>query len=95
MKIIQAIQIGDNVTDIMKLPCIINAWKFPRPQNLQDKFPLRGHYPDKGDIVYSFLQGMISDFAMKGDWLCELDNGVWKVLSDKDYRTLTEGNVSK
>ena len=75
MNIVQAIQVGDNVTDIMKLPCIFSAWKYP----------LRGHQPKEGDIIYDFRQGWKSDFAMKGDWLLEHENGVWEIVSNEKY----------
>ena len=86
MNIVQAIQVGDNVTDIMKLPCIFGAWKYPYvPNSSREKYPVRGHQPKEGDIIYDFRQGWKSDFAMKGDWLCEYDNGVWSVISNEEY----------
>ena len=82
----QSIQISDNVTDIMKLPCIFGAWKYPYvPNSSREKYPVRGHQPKEGDIIYDFRQGWRSDFAMKGDWLLEHENGTWEIISNEDH----------
>lgn len=85
MKIVQAIQVGDNVTDIMRLPCIRGAFKYPinDPYN---RFPLRGHLPEKDEVIYCLRQGVVDDFAQKGEWICLDSDGQWFALSDADYR---------
>ena len=70
MKIRQAIQIGDNVTDIMRLPCIKTVWKCTDMQGLEW-------------LEYGTTDG---DIAESGDWLCETDEGKWLCMSDEEYQ---------
>lgn len=84
MRFKQAIRIGDNSTVILSLPCVAGYYKYPISDQ-SGKFPLRGHIPSKGEIIYHFRQGGIDDFAMFGDWLCEDCNGVWHILSNEEY----------
>ena len=85
MNIVQAIQVGDNITDIMRLPRVRGAFKYPisDPYN---RFPLRGHHPEKDEVIYCLQQGMVDDFAQKGEWICQDADGQWFALSDEDYR---------
>lgn len=85
IKFRKAIQVGGNATDILKLPCVTGCYKYPI-YDPSSKFPLRGHIPSKGEIIYHFRQGGIDDFVMIGDWLCEDESGVWTLLSDKEYK---------
>lgn len=89
MRFKQAIQIGDNVTDIMRLPCIRGAFKYPfnEPYN---RFPLRGHHPKKDEIIYCLRLGAVDDFAQKGEWICEDYNGDWHILNNKEYINLIQ-----
>lgn len=87
MKFKQAIKVDRSSTDILYLPCVTGCYKYPFPFC---KFPLRGHIPEKGEIIYHFRQGGIDDWVMKGEWLCEDHNGVWHVLSDEEYKKAKE-----
>jgi hypothetical protein len=71
MKIRQAIQIGDNVTDIMRLPCIKKCVK----RNDRHGMEWLEYWTTDGDIVES------------GDWLCETDEGKWLCMSDEEYKS--------
>lgn len=84
IKFRKAIQVGRNATDILKLPCVTGCYKYPIYDS-SSKFPLRGHIPSKGEIIYHFRQGGIDDFVMIGDWLCEDHKGVWHVLSNDEF----------
>lgn len=72
MKFIRSIQISDNVTDIMRLPCISGCKKLD----------------DKNGFEWLEYQtrGCNSEIAEKGDWLCQDPNGDWHVLSDEEHR---------
>ena len=84
IKFRKAIQVGRNATDILKLPCVTGCYKYPI-YDPSRKYPLRGHIPEKGEIIYHFRQGGIDDWVMVGDLLCEDHNGVWHVLSNEEY----------
>ena len=71
----QMIQIGNNVTSIMKLPCVRGCEKDPT----------------NGALLYKFYPYMMVDpspfyEAEKGDWLCENELGRWDIFSDKVYK---------
>ena len=90
MKFIQATQVGSNVTDIMRLPCVRGTFKYPvnTPYNM---FPLRGHEPKRDDIIYCVSVGKsCNDYALTGDWICQDERGVWMVLSDDEYKKEVE-----
>lgn len=74
MKIIQAIQIGDNVTNIMKLPCIEKCVK----RNNKNGLEWLEYGTTDGDIVEC------------GDWLCETEDGKWMQMSDEEYQKYIE-----
>ncbi len=65
----QKIKIGDNVTDIMKLPCVLMCIKH------NDKL---GH---TWLVYYIYCDNQV-EMAEKNDWLCKDTKGVWHVLSD-------------
>lgn len=65
-----AIQIGNNVTNIMKLPCVFSCHK---TTNGELEYLLYD-WDDKGQYVR----------AHKGDWIVEED-GKHYVLTDKEY----------
>lgn len=69
MKFRRAIQIGDNVTDILKLPCVKGVEKCD----------------DKAGFEWMEYILKSGDHAEKGDWLCEDSNGKWHALSDEEY----------
>ena len=69
MRFKQAIQIGRNVTDIMKLPCVRGVEK------LNDKAGFEW-------LQYTLKHG---DIAEESDWLCEDYDGNWSVYSNDEY----------
>lgn len=79
MKYKQAIQIGDNVTDIMKLPCVLGARK--KTYN-----PAVIYYILFGDVITKRVQWGETVKAYTGDWLCEDYDGRWYLLNDKEYK---------
>lgn len=77
----QAIQVGNNVTDIMKLPCVFSCHK---------ESDGRLCY-----LLYSWDQYGNYVEARKGDWICEEEGGGWTVLTDKDYKKWRQSKKSK
>lgn len=85
MKFKQAIQIGDNVTDIMKLRCVSYVSKNPAIIKGRYYYYL---YPGfmwdyKEDLSHNYI-------ARTGDWLCEDYNGDWHILNNKEYINLIQ-----
>ena len=68
----QAIRIGHNVTDIMRLPCVTACLK---PNDKQ------GH-----EWLEYIINGDEEQRANEGDWLCEDTTGHWHVLTDEDWQ---------
>lgn len=75
----QAIKIGSNVTDMMKLPCVTACHK------LNDKCGLEW-------LEYEISLGDHKEHAEEGDWLCEDCEGHWTVLTDDVYNNLNQNN---
>ena len=72
MKFRHAIRIGDNATDILKLPCVSGCMK------LNDK--------NGFEWLEYIIRDCACDRAEKGDWLCEGYDGQWHCLSDEEYQ---------
>lgn len=74
----QAIQIGDNVTDIMKIRMVMRCQKERKD--------------DGYELVYYVLvpSGSLLP-ARKGDWLVEQGEW-WLVLTDTEYRQFLKNN---
>lgn len=74
----QAIQIGDNVTDIMKIRMVMRCQKERKD--------------DGYELVYYVLvpSGSLLP-ARKGDWLVEQGKW-WIVLTDKEYKQFLKNN---
>ena len=95
MKIKRAIQIGDNATDILKLPCVAGVWK----QVFQAKSE-GGRIESTHIILEYHLYGDISSgsgkvgpiIAINGSWLCEDYDGHWHVMTDIEYKQLKREN---
>lgn len=79
MRYKQAIQIGNNVTDIMRLPCVLGARK--KMYN-----PAVIYYILFGDVITNGVQWSEAVKAYNGDWLCEDYYGRLHLLSDKEYK---------
>jgi len=68
----QQIQIGDNVTDILKLPCVEGVFKVKSYGGVKE--------PHEGELRYCLTQNHCTQIARKGDWLCEGYDGRWTVI---------------
>ncbi len=71
----QCIQIGYNVTNILKLPCVYSCHKEGKDDHLVF---LMYDWDEQGQYVK----------AQIGDWLCEDYNGKWHKLTNKEYGEL-------
>ena len=80
----QAIQIGDNVTDIMKLRCVSYATKNPPGFGI--------HYRLYAGLMWDYREDLTHKrIAFKGDWLCEDYDGLWHILKDEEYKQMQKG----
>ena len=68
----QAIQIGSNITDIFRLPCV---WAVRKDVFGAVFYDLYGFVMHDGN----------SAIAREGNWLCEDDEGKWHLLSNEEY----------
>ena len=80
MRYKQAIQIGDNVTDIMKLPCVIDVNKA-----YDDNGVLFYKYRLFGDTITNRIKWGETVIAHVGDWLIEDEEGRWHVMTDEEW----------
>ncbi len=86
MKFKQTIQIGRNVTYIMKLPCVSFVSKDPQPPK---GFEIPYYYHLYPGLMWDYKEDLSHrHVAVKGDWLCEDSNGKWHALSDEEYREM-------
>lgn len=67
----QCIQIGSNVSDIMRLPCVFSCHK----DGNDNLVYLLYDWDDQGRYVE----------CRRGDWLCEGTDDKWYKLTDKEY----------
>lgn len=83
MRFKQAVQIGDNVTDIINLRCINYVAKQPCFEFLGYKYHLYAGlmWDYKEDLSHRHI-------AFKGDWLCEDHDGLWHILKDEEYQQI-------
>lgn len=77
----QAIQIDNNITFIMSLPCVIGCMK----QSAVGE-PLNVNYLLTGDTICKHLPWGAICKARKGEWLCEDEQGFWHLLTDEEHR---------
>lgn len=75
MSIKKAIQIGDNVTDVIRLPCVVACIKKDDQQGFEW-------------LEYRVKCGVSgrAQYAEKGDWLVEDTNGYWHIMTDDEYK---------
>lgn len=75
------IQVSGNVTDIIWLPCIYNAWRHKNDDgSVEIRYGLNfeiGHVPE-------CPINRLHVVARVGDWLCDTADG-WMVLSNEEY----------
>lgn len=74
----QTVQIGKNVTDIMRIPCVVGCYK------MQDR---------PNEVIYHMLSDVRSDGPLPirgrvGDWLCQDSNGRWMLLTNEEYNNM-------
>lgn len=74
----QAIQIGDNMTDIFRLPCIDAIQKIDNGNS----FAAVLRYVFDGN-------GGLRRFAFQGEWLCLDSEDQWHILTNQEYNNLT------
>lgn len=72
----QAIQIGNNVTEIMKLPCVLSCTK-----EIWGIYDIRLRY----ELTFAYRC-----YAYAGDWLCEDAEGTWHLLKNEEYEANKE-----
>ena len=77
----QAIQIDNNITFIMSLPCVIGCMK----QSAVGE-PLDVYYLLTGD---TYIPWGATCRARKGEWLCEDEQGFWHLMTDGEHRLET------
>lgn len=63
----QAIRIGDNITDVMRLPCVLACFKQSR---------------EKCNFLYEIETSDFPHYAARGEWLCEDRNWEWHIVKD-------------
>lgn len=77
MEFKQCIQIGRSIGDIFRLPCVAAIRK--------DIF---------GTAFYELYGFIMEDgrnvVAREGNWLCELRNGKWKLMTNEEYKLFRE-----
>lgn len=79
MNVKRAIQVGRNLSDIFNLPCVYQIVKSEDTGGIEVWIYLRYlRHEEEKRREYSFI-------AHIGDWLCEDDDGLWRVLSDDEY----------
>ena len=80
----QAVQIGDNVTDIMKLRCISYVSKNPQPPK---GFEITYYYYLYPGLMWDYREDLKHrHVAYKGDWLCEDEDGWWHIIGNEEYQ---------
>lgn len=90
VKFKQAVQIGDNVTDIMKLRCISYVSKNPQPPK---GYEITYYYYLYPGLMWDYREDLShKHVALKGDWLCEDYDGRWHILKDYEYQQIVKSN---
>lgn len=67
----KAIQVGRNVTDILKLSCVMGCHKDDNDELVY--------------ILFDWDESGNYKEARMGDWLCEDHKSVWRVLSNEEF----------
>lgn len=71
-KFVQAIQVGGNVTGIMRLPCVTACLKLNNKNGLE--------------WLEYVINGDDNQRVEQGDWICQDQDGRWHGMSDEEYR---------
>lgn len=90
-KIIQATQIDErHVSDIYRLPCVYQiAKKYPIGVE-SSKQQLTSVYRNLVFINTGRSDELETDIAVDTDWLCQLQDGTWEVLTDEQYKAIVK-----
>ncbi len=76
-KFIKAVQIGGNVTDIMKLPCVLSCMK------VNDRNGLEW-------LIYRVKCNRHVELAEETDYICQDQQGRWHVFDKEMYKELKD-----
>lgn len=83
----KAVQIGNSINDIISLPCVYGVCKAMSCREARMTLVYQLEY---FHMVRPPFAGVRTK-AEQGDWLCELDNDMWMVLIDEEYKEYKEG----
>ena len=77
VKFKQAIKVGDNITDIMKVSCVCSCIKYVFSDN-KVKYAF---------TVFPLMMVLGSKYkiAQTGDWLCQDEDNLWHILTEEEY----------
>lgn len=81
----QLIQVGNNITDIFNLPCVIMIQKHHNNE---------AWYIADFQKMYRCMKTK-TIVALKGDWFCERQDGLWEILTNKEYEQLIKEQKGK
>lgn len=76
----QAIQVDNNITDIMRLPCVYGCYKIAR----------LGREPMLAYLLNPECDVIGQGPATMGNWLCEDYEGRWHLMTDYSYQRTKE-----
>ena len=86
-KIIQATQIDERcLSDIYRLPCVYQIAKEYPIGVESSKQQLTSVYRNLVFINTGRNDEVQTDMAVDTDWLCQLQDGTWEVLTDEQYK---------
>lgn len=88
-KIIQATQIDERcLSDIYRLPCVYQiAKQYPIGIDTCEK-ELASPY--RNIVLVNTGAHEVTDIAVDTDWLCQLQDGTWEVLTDEQYKAIVK-----
>ena len=82
----QAIQISDDVTNIIALQCVRQVNNYETIPNEYACHKDAERYTETY-LIYTLTNGQT---ARRGDWLVQHDRGSWNVYTDDEYKKATE-----
>ena len=86
----QTIQIGDNATDILQVPCVMGVMKTMN----QPPYDLQWRLKTETIINLCSCHSLTEPYyhpAYQGDWLCEDYSGQWHMLCNAEYQENIKG----
>lgn len=89
-KIIQATQIDERcLSDIYRLPCVYQIAK-EYPTYIKEGYELTSPYRNLVFIHTGRSDMVKNDMGVDTDWLCQLQDGTWGVLTDEQYKKISK-----